>query len=208
MAYRQVYFRIRSLYEGYQGWPHDGDELPFREETRRLFQNAGWTLQEGSDSGCSDTVFKGQQDLYLHPMNFSGVMLEEEIPQVEALLAQAKTFHCYGIDRYEEYLDLSDEAYWALLESKREEITAAILECCRTKRRNLYVTSPFTMSIADRFSVCRICDKENHRNQAYPYVSQLVKQLIADGRLITAETRSGIGLRTAAKKDIRGTQAG
>ena len=41
---------------------------------RDRFQSAGWDLQPGGDS-TSDTVTKGWQELYLHPMNFSGLSL-------------------------------------------------------------------------------------------------------------------------------------
>lgn len=73
MEYRNVYFRIRSRYQYDSGWPDESDATEFREESRRLFQSADWDLHPGGD-GISDTVTKGQQDLYLHPMNFSGII--------------------------------------------------------------------------------------------------------------------------------------
>ena len=71
MEYRKTYFRIHSRYQFDSGWLDESDATEFREETRRLFQSAGWDLHPDGDS-TSDTVTKGQQDLYLHPMNFSG----------------------------------------------------------------------------------------------------------------------------------------
>ena len=56
------------------------------------------------------------------------------------------------------------------------------------------------MCIRDR------CDKEGHRNKANLYVSQLVEAMIADGRLITAKTRNGTGIRTALEKELREKQ--
>ena len=44
MEYREVYFRIRSAYQYDSGWPDKGAERAFREESRRLFQSAGWEL--------------------------------------------------------------------------------------------------------------------------------------------------------------------
>lgn len=202
MGYRQVYFRIRSKYAYGNGWANDNeDSRAFKEETRRLFQEGGWTLQISKISSGCDTAVKGQQDLYLHPMNFSGVILEEEIPGIEAMLAKATTFHCYGTDCYEAYLELSDEDYWALLETQKAEITAAILERYKTKRRNLYKAGDASMGIAQRFTVRRLCDKEGNRNKANLYVSQLIESLIAEGRLITARTRNGMGIRTATEKE-------
>ncbi|MEH2938319.1 hypothetical protein [Lawsonibacter sp. JLR.KK007] len=205
MEYRNVYFRIDSRYQYDTAWPDDDAKVAFRDETQRLFQNAGWALRLGYNGGC-DVVTLDQQDLYLHPMNFSGVVAVENVPKIEAMLAQAKTFRCRGVDFYETYLDLSDEDYWILLESKKDEITAAILDAYRTKRRNLYKVGEVALGIAQRFSVHRLCDKEGHRNKANLYVGQLVEAMIEDGRLITAKTRSGIGIRTAQEKELREKQ--
>ena len=175
MEYRKVYFRIRSAYQYDSGWPDKGAERAFREESRRLFQSAGWELHPArEDSGSSDTVTKGQQDLYLHPMNFSGVIRIDEIPQLQALL---------------------------------EEIIEAILERYQTKRKNLYVTGPAELSIAKQFSVHRLCDKDGKNNLANRYVGELVERLIQEGRLVTAETRNGLGIRTAAGAELQQREA-
>ena len=63
MEYRKVYFRIRSRYQFDFGWPAETDAAKFHEESRSLFQSAGWDLQPGGDS-ISDTVTKGWQELY------------------------------------------------------------------------------------------------------------------------------------------------
>ena len=103
MAYRMVYLRIRS--GGYNfGWSNDGDQAAFKEESRRLFQELGWTLHAGSNGIC-DTVTKGDQDLYLHPLSFSGVLDEANIQPLQEQLSKARTFNCYHCDCYEEYLD-------------------------------------------------------------------------------------------------------
>lgn len=73
-------------------------------------------------------------------MNFSGIIEMDEIPAIQELLKDAKSFCCYGFDCYERYWDITDEEYLAQLETKREEITHEILERCRTKRKNLYIT--------------------------------------------------------------------
>lgn len=202
MAYRKVYFRIKSGYAYGDGWLKDTDALAFKEETRRLFQEAGWTLHaEKLNSSSSDTVTRNQQNLYLHPMNFSGVIDEDEVPMIEALLAGAVTFQCYHTDLYDVYEDWSDEVYLEYLESRRDEIADALLEHYRTKRRNLYFVGKSSMRIADYFSVHRLCDKENRHNKAYTFVEGLVEQLIAEGKLITAQAKNGIGIRTAMKAD-------
>lgn len=201
MGYRQVYFRIKSSYAASGGWADDQAAEQFREETRSLFGTAGWTLHPGGDGVC-DTVTMGKQELYLHPMNFSGVIQEESIPELESLMSGAHSFQCYATDRYEEYLDMSDDEYLELLESKREEIVSSLLDMCRTKRRNLFKTGPVAGSVAYRFSVHRLCDKQNMNSLGNCFVSEVMEQLIAEGRLITAHTRQGEGVRTATAQEL------
>ena len=56
MAYRKVYFRIRTdCYNS--GWSSDADRAAFKEESRRLFQELGWAVNLGSNGSC-DTVAK------------------------------------------------------------------------------------------------------------------------------------------------------
>lgn len=121
----------------------------------------------------------------------------DELPRLRELLEGAQAFQCQGVDCYERYWELSDEEYLAQLEARREEITQAILERFQTKRKNLYVTGPAVLSIAKQFSVRRLCDKDGKNNLANRYVGGLVEQLIQEGQLVTAETKNGLGIRTA-----------
>ena len=56
-------------------------------------------------------------------MNFSGIIEMDEIPAIQELLKDAKSFCCYGFDCYERYWDITDEEYLAQLETKREDKT-------------------------------------------------------------------------------------
>ena len=202
MEYRKVYFRIRSRYQFNSGWICERDAARFREESRQLFQNAGWQLHPGRSS-ISDTVTKGLQELYLHPMNFSGVIQLDEIFGIQEFLKKADSFHCYSVDCYERYWELTDEEYRTQLERQREEIIRTILERCRTKRKNLYITGSFVMNVAQKFSVHRLCDKEGRKNLANRFVEELVEQLIREGRLVTAKNPNGPGIRTATDAELR-----
>lgn len=108
----------------------------------------------------------------------------------------------YGFDCYERYWDITDEEYLAQLETKREEITHEILERCRTKRKNLYITGPVALNVAQKFSVHRLCDKEGKHNLANRFVGELMEQLVQDGLLVTTKTRNGPGVRTATDAEI------
>lgn len=196
MTYKKVYFRIKSDYIFDRGWPSENQKLAFQNETAGLFQESGWTFHPSTSSSASDTVTKGWERLYLHPMNFSGEVLENEIPVIQALLKQAATFKHYHTDIYEEYVEMNDEEYLALLASRKEEILHALLSACKTKRRNLYVCGDIVGRVAKQFSIRRICDRDKYGNKANLFVSKLFEKLIADGRILTASTRNGMGFQT------------
>ena len=200
MAYRMVYLRIRST--GYNvGWANDKNQTAFKEESRRIFQELGWTLKPGSNGVC-DTVTKGHQDLYLHPTSFSGVLDEANIQPLQEQLSKAQTFQCYHLDCYEEYLDWSDEEYRAALEAKRGDITNFILEQCRTKRSNLYIVDSVADRVAQQFEVCRLCDRDRNNSVGKRFVAELMAQLLKEGRLVSAETTHGEGIRTATATEL------
>ncbi len=203
MSYRKVYFRIQTHAYGYgSGWSSEADETAFDNECRGLFQQLGWTLHPGFN-GCCDTVTKDRQDLYLHPFNFSGVMDEANIQPLQEQLSKVRTFQCYAVDCYEEYADLSDEEYRAALEAKCEEITAFILEQCRTKRTNLYITDPVALHFAEHFAIRRLCDRDQHNAVGNHFMSELIDQLLQEGRLVSAETAHGAGIRTATARELK-----
>lgn len=139
----------------------------------------------------------------MHPTSFSGVMDENNIQQLQEHLLTAQTFQCYAVDYYEEYADLNDEEYRAALEAKREEITAFILEQCRTKRTNLYITDPIALYFTEHFEICRLCDRDRHNAVGNRFMSELIHQLLQEGRLVSTKTANGVGIRTATTKELK-----
>lgn len=207
MTYREVYFRVRA--EGYvvdpacgTSWASESAEKAFIAESRRLFQNAGWTLTMGY-SGICDTVTKGKQELYLHPQSFSGVIAEDEVQILKDLMEVATSFRCYHVDFYEEYLDVSDEEYLELLESKRDEICDVILNYCRSKHATMYLTGPLAIDIAERVAPRRIGDSGTPNKSAVQFVGGLIAQMVRQGQLVTAEMDNGLGIRTATAREHR-----
>ena len=189
MAYLEIGISIRSAYT--QGWPDDAARLAFRAETRKLFRNAGWQVEEMPlDSGHCDTVRNGKDALYLHLTVFSGVMQEDHITALQRLLDEANTFRTLETRLYRECFDLTDEEYRQRLEAQTEQIDNAILEACRTKRRNLFRTGPVAARIGRQFAIRRLTDWERSGPYiAEGYVGERIEQLIADYR--TDPLRSG-----------------
>ena len=135
-------------------------------------------------------------------MNFSGVLDEASIQPLLEKISKAKSFQCYHVDRYEEYLDWGEEEYRDALEAKRGEITNFILEQCRTKRSNLYIVDPVADRVAQQFEVCRLCDKDRKNGVGKQFMADLIAQLLQEGRLVTAETDYGEGIRAATAKEL------
>lgn len=200
--YQKTYFYINSSYKFNSGYPSDEAKRAFREETSALFRALGWEIEAGDGGGC-DTATKGRQSLYLHPMEFSGVILAEEIPVIEAAIKNAKTFQLREIRNFGRYEDMSDEAYAAYLDAHREEMISAILTAYRTKRRDLFVTGDQSERIGKPFRVLRLASQDQRGDMAYDRVKQLIEELVADGRLATAQTRHGRGLRTAVPEHAK-----
>ena len=203
MTYREIGISIRSAYS--QGWPDDISQRAFRTETRKLFRDAGWQVEETPlESGHCDTVRNGKDALYLHPDLFSGVMQEDHIPELQRLLSGANTFRVLGTDLRRECFGLTDEEYRQRLEEQAGQIDNAILEACQTKRKNLFHTGSIAERIGRQFVIRRLPDWERSGPYiAEGYVGERIEQLIADGRLITAQTRYSQGLRTATEAELK-----
>lgn len=202
MSYREISIQIRSAYT--QGWPDDASRAAFRAETRRRFRDTGWQVEEMPiDSACSDTVRNGKDALYLHPDMFGGVIQEDHVTTLQEILSGAKTFYILGVELHGECFDLTDEAYRKKLEEQTEQIDAAILRACQTKRRNLFRTGSIAEAVGKQFAIRRLTDWE--RSESYiaeGYVGDRIRQLVANGRLITAQTRYGERLRTATDAEL------
>lgn len=64
-------------------------------------------------------------------------------------------------------------------------------------------TGPVAARIGQQFAIRRLTDWERSGPYiAEGYVGERIEQLIADGRLITAQTRYGQGLRTATEAEL------
>ena len=133
-------------------------------------------------------------------------MQEEHIPELQQVLSSAVTFRVLSVDLRIECFDLTDEEYRKRLEEQTEQIDHAILEFCRTKRKNLFRTGSIAMYIGRQFTIPRLTDLTDWERSgpyiAVGYAGERIEQLIADGRLITAQTRYGQGLRTATKAEL------
>jgi len=211
---QEFYFYIDSAYQYGNGFPDDASRDAFTQEAADLFRQAGWDIKTGDQrAGKCDTALRdgGRESLYLHPMEFVGVVRTESVPEIESLLAQAKTFRLRETRGFKEYVEMSDEEYGKYLDSRRGEMEAAILERFKTRRRDRFRTGDHSDHIARPFILHRMETRNRYEeDKATAYVRNLIEEMIADGRLTTAETRYGRGIRTTgavkAPKKARGSR--
>ena len=200
--YQKIYFYIDGDYQYSRGFSSDAADLLFHTEVKNIFESIGWRVEPGRLSGSSPSAFKGKQELYLHPMSFSGVILSEDIPEIEGVLRTAKTFRLRNVGRFEQYEDMSDERYRSYLDTRRDDMIKAILEFCQTKRSNLYRTGNLCETIGKQFKIHRLQTKNNSDGDlAYLQVAELIAELLTDGKLVFSKTKNGPGFRTATPKD-------
>lgn len=198
-TYRNVHFNIISAYQYDVGFPDQAAADAFRQETADLFTAAGWQFHESKTSGICDRVSLGKSELYLHPMDIAGIISMELIPKVEELIQQAKTFRLNIARECEGYIEMDDDTYRQYLESRREDIEAAILAHFQTKRKNLFKTGDQSMDLARPFMLHRMEAKNlcsRYDDLSVSYVHSLIEEMVTDGRLTAASTRYGRGLRT------------
>lgn len=91
--YSNVYFNIDTpAYDGMNGgWEADERET-IGKEIDRLFTSLGWKCNEPGFNGVCATYTKGKSHLYMHPQNYSGEVLKNEIKSVAEAIEKAETF--------------------------------------------------------------------------------------------------------------------
>jgi hypothetical protein len=108
---------------------------------------------------------------------------------------------------YEDIFDITDEEYINILEAKRSDIENDILEGYKTKRSNLYITGNTPLSrVIDKYRIKRLCHHVgvySNDNIDYKFIEGIFNELVKTNKIITADTRNGIGYRTARDKELK-----
>ena len=199
MNYRNVHFRLDSGYEWGKGLDKELSEN-FHDEINNLFIEAGWEIREPKFSSACPNAVNGKNRLYLHPIDASGEVREDLIPEVENILSKGTTFKFRKTDIYEVLFDMSDEEYQHYLEGKRGQIEDDLLTLFKTKRKNLFVanTSAAIEKTKEKYRIQRVSEHMGRSSSdlEWRYVDKVFRDMVKQGRFDTAETKSGIGYRT------------
>ena len=204
--YAKVYFRVNTKGYEYPSYCFDvRDREVFNEELIDIFTSLGWTCHAPKISGSCQIWTHGKSNLYLHPQNFSGEVLKNDIKKVAEAISTAKSFKLRWVDLYETYYEFTDAEYEEILDSKDSESKKIILDMCKTTRTNkFFYVDQAVRRIADKIRVPRIgIDDGRHgkNGQTAEHVEKLIVSLADQGYLVTAENQHGKLVRTINKTE-------
>lgn len=202
--YADVHFRIEA--ENYQ-YP----SFSFSEEERSLFytevKNAleplGWYREDKSEEWGCGYVINGKSRLYLHPQDFSGEVLKNDVQQIAEDLEKHNTFCLRWVDLYDTVYDITDEEYEKYLTTKDEEIRSILFKQCQTTRTNKYCYMfDICRNIASNIRLKRIGlndDRNYGTGQTIEYIKKIIEEMVVEGWLMSA--RDGELVRSINKTE-------
>lgn len=204
--YCNVYFRIEA--SGYQ-YPSfsftEEDRKAFYAEVRNALEPLGWHTEKDSEEWGCGYVVNGKSTMYLHPQNFSGEVLRNDIKAIAEVLQKHDTFYLRWVDLYDTVYDISDSEYEEYLNGKDEEIRKVLFEKCVTTRiSKFYYAFDVCRSLADQFRLRRIGlnDGRNHgTGQTIEHIKKIMDKMISEGLLIGAVKNGNQLVRTPNKTE-------
>ena len=108
--YTNVYFRISTKGYDYPSYCFtEEDRKNFDSDLVEVFTSLGWSCEEKACGGSCAIWHKGTQHLYLHPQNFSGEVLKNDIKEIAEALEKRESFYLRYVDLYETVYDITDQ---------------------------------------------------------------------------------------------------
>lgn len=204
--YVNVYFRMETNGYGYPSFSFtEEDRNAFDTELLEVFTSLGWKCNEKAYSGSCSAWTKGKQHLYLHPQNFSGEVLKNEVKQIAEVLEKRNTFYLRWVDLYETVYDITDQEYAEILSQKDDDIKKSLLECSKTTRTSKYYYAfDVARGLANKFRLSRIGDNDGRNygtGQTINHILGVIQCLINEGYLVSAVKNDILLIRTINKSE-------
>lgn len=191
--YVDIHFRIDADYYQYPFNYTQEQNTEFYKEVYNIFNQLGWDAIDYT-KGC-DYIKSGKQQLYLHPQDFSGEVLKNNVKRIAELLESNTTFKLRWIDLYETVYDISDTEYEEYLITKDEEIKKSLFEKCQTARTNkFYYIFDVARSIAGNYRLNRVGlnDGKNYgTGQTIEHVMKIIEQMIEENYIVSGMDNHG-----------------
>lgn len=172
----------------------DKEREAFYSDVETVFGSIGWHEENGY-------MVKVKSSLYIHPHQFLGHCLPEEVEEIGKALALAKTFKYWGFRHIEKRYDVTPEQEISYMQTRREEIESRLQELCKTRKRTTFSFFDFwnLKANAKRFALSPIDEKI--LGTAAKYVSDVLQGMAKEGKLITAEINGKVCYRTKFKTE-------
>lgn len=204
--YVNIYFRIEAPGYCYPSFSfNEEEEKSFYAEVKKSLQPLGWQSGEDTEDWHCVYIKKGKQHLYLHPQNFSGEVLKNEVKQIAEALQRHNTFYLRWIDLYDTVYDISDSEYEEYLISKEAEIRKTLFDNFTTTRANkFYYVFDVCRSLADKFRLRRIglSDGRNSGSgQTIEFIEKVIDKMLQEGLLFGAGNKEGKLVRSLNKTE-------
>ena len=187
--YVNIHFRIEAKHYDYLSYNFSKSErIEFYNEVKNALYPLGWKEEDGEDEwGCGD-IIKGKQHLYLHPQDFSGEILKNEVKIIAEALKEHNSFYLRWVDLYKTVYDMSDDEYNQYLETRKNEIKKDLFENFTTPRTNkYYYTYDVSMKLFSKYGLKRIGvnDGLNYSNgQTVQFIKIIIEGMIKEGLLV------------------------
>ncbi len=112
-------FPITTEYQWGRGWPEMDDADDFKEEIDLKLGGAGYVVKKSNQSGVCDTLTtKGNHpvmDVYMHPMEFSGIATPDDIQKIREVLQTCENVYHVGEASVEDLYLASESEYREML---------------------------------------------------------------------------------------------
>ena len=200
--YVNVHFRIEPFYQyPFNNYTED-QKREFYAEVREIFENIGWSMKDCT-LYCREVCYE-KQVLDIHPQDFTGEILKNNVSKIAEALNNAKTFTLQWVDTYQTVYDMTDEDYEKYLSSRDEEIKIELFEQCKTKRTNKYYPIfRIARLLSDKFRLTRIGlnDGRNYGSgQTIEHIIKIADKMVTNQYLIEALGQNGEKLIRSVNK--------
>lgn len=204
--YSNVYFRINTpSYDVMNGGWGANEREAVGKEIDKLFTSLGWRCDESGFSGVCATYTKGKSHLYMHPQDYSGEVLKNEIKSVAEAIEKAKTFSLRWVELYDTVYDITDYEYEEYLQGRDKEIRKSLFETCVTTRKSKYFYAfDVCRSLANQFRLRRVGLNDGRNDGSGQTINHIMKVIddMAKENLLFIKEKDGYKLvRTPNKTE-------
>ena len=188
-SFYYLHVPVTSGYQWGEGWRGNEDKMvSFDEESERILPVGKWKFKKSLDSGRSDLLVNGRNEVYLHPMDFTvfakAQPMEEILSHFATLSSDSFKIGKIDIERVDEVKDMTHREVYDMYKNMEHAIRKSIL--AHLKKH------PYRYDLAEKvydiFRVENTADNNytiHHSNEiGWMFTEDLVKQMVKEKVLV------------------------